>query len=107
MRAALHKSLMMATALIAAAGGVSGGPLTGAASADSVLDERSGAHPNSLVDAREQAILARAEAAPVSAVLPHHDLARTSGEESAAVTVAGDPVTRAPVTPRARGPPHE
>ena len=106
MKAALHKSFT-ATVLIAAVSGVSAGPLTGAAAADSVLDERRGADCKPIADARAEAVLARAEAASAAAVLPEDDVARTSGDESAAVIAAGDPVARAPVTLRARGPPHD
>ena len=75
----------------------------------SVFDERRGADFNrdSFADAREEAVLARAEAATTAAVLPQDDVARASGDESAAVIAAGDPVARAPVTLRARGPPHD
>ena len=108
MKAALHKSFT-ATVLIAAVSGVSAGPLAGAAAADSGRDEWRGADckRNSFADAREEAVLARAEAASAAAVLPQDDVARASGDESAAVIAAGDPVARAPVTLRARGPPHD
>ena len=105
MRVALHKRLAT-TALIAAVGGVSAGPLTGAAAADSVLNERRVADGNPLADARGDALLARAEAAPAPAVLAQtDDVAQASGDESAAVIVTDDPVARAPVSQRARGPP--
>jgi acyl-coenzyme A thioesterase PaaI-like protein len=95
--------------LIAAVGGVPAAPLSGAAASDSVLDERRGAdcNHNFFAHAREEAVLARAEPASAAAVLPQNDVARTSGDESAAVIAAGDPVARAPVTLRARGPPHD
>jgi hypothetical protein len=106
-KAALHKSFT-ATVLIAAVSGVSAGPVADAAAADSVFDERRGAdfNRNSFADAREEAVLARAEAASAAAVLLQDDVARASGDESAAVIAADDPVARAPVTQRARGPPH-
>lgn len=108
MKAALHKSLT-ATVLIAAVSGVSAGPVAGAAAADSVLDERRGSdfNLNSFADARAEAVLRRADVASAAAVLLQDDVAQTSGDESAAVIAAGDPVARAPVTLRARGPPHD
>ncbi len=106
MKAAFHKSLT-ATVLIAAVSGVSAGPLTGPAAADSVLDERRGTDSNPIADARAEAVLRRADVASAAAVLLQDEVAQTSGDESAAVIAAGDPVARAPVTLRARGPPHD
>lgn len=108
MKAALHKSLT-ATVLIAAVSGVAAGPVAGAAAADSVFDERRGSdfNLNSFADARAEAVLRRADVASAAAVLLQDDVAQTSGDESAAVIAAGDPVARAPVTLRARGPPHD
>ena len=106
MKAALHKSLT-ATVLIAAVSGVSAGPLAGAAAAESVLDERRGTDSNPIADARVEAVPARAVGASAAAVLPQGDVARASGDESATAIAAGDPVARAPVTLRARGPPHD
>ena len=108
MRAALTRTLT-ATTLAAAVAGVVGTPLAGAAAANSTVDERRavgfGKDANSFADAHEEAVLARPEAAPAPAVLSYADVARKWGDEPVATMVTGDPVTRTPVTQRARGPP--
>lgn len=104
MNAALRKTLA-ATTLTAALAGFIAGPLAGVAAAMKAQDERRGAETDSRADKPAAAELARDEVALAPAVVSDHDVARTSGYESAAVQVSGDPVTRAPAIQRARGPP--
>lgn len=108
MRTDLKKTLT-ATMLIAVAAGLGLGLLAGAATANRAPDEWRvaglGADTYPVASAPEEAVLVDSEATPGPAVLCGSDLARVLGDKSAAMSVAGDPVTRAPVNQRARGPP--
>ena len=98
MRTALKRTIAAATTLTAAAvAGIAAAPLAAAGAGDAD-------RPVATTGADTQP-LAALDVAPAPAFLPFDHAARAPSGDSAAVTAAGQPVTRTLAAPRARGPP--